>query len=188
MAKQEDKKRKGFITRQQFQQPARPIDREGMVERLIQEGIAAGSFSNLANEGQPIKIEEENPYVEDDMRLAYKVMSTAGITPSWVEQEKEVEAEIGKVKREREEHLRYLNRRLNDIKNGPYHYFMRDLRQLGQSHQHWLKNYAERLTRLNEKIHTFNHICPVPMLLKIPISVEKTLEEYERSCPAIPQV
>ena len=187
MGKQPEKEKKGFILKRQFQ-AQRPINREGMVERLIQEGIESGKFSNLVNEGRPIKLEEDNPYVEEDMRLAYKIMANAGVTPPWVDQEKEVEAEIARLRQEREQHRLWLIRRLDDIKQGPYHYFMRDVRQLGQSHQRWLADYTVRLHGLNEKIHSFNHICPVDGILKTPIHVENLLRDYERSCPAIPQV
>ncbi len=189
-AKDKDKNKhlKGFITEQQFQQPQKPVNHETLVERIILDAIAAGKFDNLANEGQPLKVEEENPYVPEDMRMAYQILSRNGYAPPWVEMEKEVLADLDKAIRERDEHRRWLKRRLDDIKQGPLQYFMRDLRQLGQSHERWLKNYEKRLTLLNERIHSFNHVCPVENLMKTPFNVQRVLEEYNLSCPTIPQI
>ncbi len=166
----------------------RAAGHENYVERLIREAEEQGKFNNLAGEGKPLHIKEENPYVEEDMRLAYKILENAGCAPPWIETEKAVEELIASVKRERENHLLWLNRQLNHIKNGPTHTFFKDLRQLAASHQHWLKAHAVKLKEVNERIHSFNHICPVPGLFKIPIAVERVVEEYERRCPAIPQV
>ncbi len=192
MSKRDEKPRQGFITEKEFGEVApRPMagrGAEALVERLIQDGMAEGKFSNLANEGQPLKLEEDNPYVEDDMKLAFKVLENAGFAPPWIEMDKEVEAALGRATREREEHRRWLKRRLNDIALGPTHHFMRDLRQLAATHQRWLKTHSQRLRELNQKIHNFNHICPVTEKLKIPLSVDKIIEEFDKSCPAIPQV
>ncbi len=183
--------KKGFIKEEEFNQPGRAAagrKAEAVVERLIQEGMAQGKFSNLANEGKPLKIEEENPYVEEDMRMAYKVLENAGVAPPWIEMDKEVEAAIARARRDREEHLRWLRGRLDDIKFGPTHYFMRDLRLLAASQERWLQSHAIKLHELNQKIHSFNHVCPVSDLLKVPLLVDKIIEEYDRSCPAIPKV
>lgn len=185
---EDEKGIKGFISEEQFQQPQRPVNHETLVERIIQDAIAAGKLDNLAGEGKPLKVEQENPYIPEDMRLAYQILSRGGYAPPWVDQEKEVNLEIEQVKHARDEHSRWVIRRLDDIKQGPLQYFMRDLRQLSASHERWLVQHENRLQQLNEKIYSFNHICPTEDLLKVPIHVAHTMEEYIKSCPTIPQV
>lgn len=191
MSKPEKKKKfKGPIEESEFQQ-ARPMEGRGrdfVVERLIQEGMAEGKFSNLLNEGRPLKLEEENPYIAEDMRLAFKVLENAKIAPPWIEMDKEVQAAIDQAQRERDNHRQWLKHRLNEIARGPFQLFTRNLHQLSTSHEHWLQNHAKKLTELNQRIHAFNQICPVNELLKVPFQVDKLIQEYDRSCPAIPKV
>lgn len=159
-----------------------------LVEKLIRDARAEGKFDNLANEGQPIKIEEENPYLDEDWRLAYKVLENADLAPAWVELDKEVEQDLVKARRDREEHRRWLLRRLDDIKFGPTQHFARDLRRLYQHHQSFLTNHANRLVELNNKIDRFNYICPVNNLLKVKIQIPELIRDFDHQCPAIPQI
>ena len=190
MAKPNDKKFKGPISEAEFNRPHKPLPkpRESWVEEIIQRAMDEGKFSNLSNEGQPLVIDEENPYIEEDMRLAYKVLANAGASPPWVELEKEVMAEINQVRREREQYRKWLVRRLEEIKAGPYHTFLRDLRRLASYHESWLQQHAKKLGQLNDKIHNFNQVCPVQQLHKILILVDKTIEQFDQSCPSIPRV
>lgn len=159
---------------------------ESYVEKLIRDAQKQGKFDNLANQGQPIKVEAENPYVDEDWRLAFKVLENGGFAPAWVELDKEVEAAIEKVKRDRAEHRRWLYRRLDDIKYGPTHFFSRDLKRLHHAHQQFLKAHALKLIEINQSIEEFNSTCPVNHLLKMKLVPQQILEEFERQCPAIP--
>lgn len=161
---------------------------ETKVERMIREAQEQGKFSNLANEGQPLNLQEENPYANPEWRLAYKIAKDAGYVPAWIEMDKEVETELVKAKRLRDEHRRWLLRRLDDIKNGSIQYFMRDLRSLRQSHLRFLETHRQQLQDLNQKIETFNSNCPVVNLIKPKIMIDELLKAYDRSCPAIPEI
>ncbi len=161
---------------------------EHLVEKLIKDARNQGKFNNLANEGKPIQLEEENPYLDEDWRVAYKILKNAGAAPAWVELEKEVEAEIARVRQEREVHRRWLKRKLGEISAGPVKYFARDLRQLDSYHKSYLNQYARKLEALNGKIETFNYHCPVQSILKIKFQVERVVEEFDQSCPAIPLI
>lgn len=193
MKKRDEKHKKveGFIKDKEFNVQPRPMAGRGaefVVERLIQDAMAEGKFSNLENEGRPIRLEEENPYVEPGLRLAYKILENAKCVPPWIEMDKEVEASIAQACYERDLHRLWLKRRLQDLALGPTQHFMNGLRQLSVSHEYWLQNHTRKLTELNQRIHSFNQICPVNELLKIPIQVDKVIQEFDRSCPAIPKV
>lgn len=159
-----------------------------LVEKLIKDARSQGKFDNLANQGQPIKIEEENPYLDEEWRIAYKIMENAGLPPAWVELDKEVEQDFAHVRRDREEHRRWLLRRLDEIKWGSTQHFARDLRRLHQHHQSFLTNHTRRLEELNNKIDRFNYICPVNNLLKIKIQIPEVIREFDYQCPAIPLI
>lgn len=159
---------------------------ETIVERLIKEAEEEGKFDNLAGEGLPQKIEEENPYISEDKRLAFKILANSGHAPPWIEMGKDLDTELEKASRARREHIRYLKDRLDYIKRGSPNYFFRDLRILAEDHQRWLKTHSKKLSELNERVHSYNNICPVVEKCKVPLQVEKIIEEYEKQCPAIP--
>lgn len=192
MAKPKGKEKKtikGPISEAEFNQVKKvPRQTDSWVEAIITRAMNEGKFDNLKNEGKPLDVEEENPYADPDMRLAYRIMSQAGTAPAWVDMEKEVSHEIEQAKRDRANHRLWLNRRLTQIKEGPYQTFLRDLRRLADFHDNWLIQHAEKLRQLNEKIHNFNHACPVPQIHKVLIMVDQTIAEFDKTCPAIPRV
>jgi hypothetical protein len=165
-----------------------PSRHEIYTERLIREAQEQGKFDNLANQGKPLKIPEENPYLDEEWRLAFQVLETGGFCPPWIELEKEIEGEIERTHRDREEHIRWLRRRLNDIKLGSTYNFIRDLRRLRQSHQYFLKAHTQKLYDLNKKIEQFNSSCPVTGLQKLMYRPEELIHKFDQECPAIPEL
>ncbi|HLF73455.1 MAG TPA: DUF1992 domain-containing protein [Anaerolineales bacterium] len=60
-----------------------------IVEAIIQEAMERGEFDNLAGKGKPIDLTEyfETP---EEVRMAYSVLKSAGITPREVDLLKEI--------------------------------------------------------------------------------------------------
>ncbi len=190
MTKPKEKKTlKGPITEAEFNHPTKmPRQTETWVEAIIQRAMNEGKFSNLKNEGKPLEMEADNPYVDEDMRLSYRIMSQAGTAPPWVDMEKALMAELDQTRRERASHRTWLVRRLAQIKNGSYQTFLRDLRRLADFHDNWIIQHTTKLHQINEKIHNFNSACPVEQLHKTLILVDQTMAEFDKTCPGIPRV
>ncbi len=161
---------------------------EDKVEHLIREAQKEGKFSNLANEGKPLKIQEDNPFVAPEWRMAYKIAEDGGYVPPWIELDKEVEQALATARHQREEHRRWVMRRLENIKLGPTQNFVRDVRDLYQYHQRFLTTHRQTLLIINQKIDTFNAHCPVSNLTKSKLFVDDLLKAFDRSCPAIPEL
>src|SRR5215467_12202397 len=64
---------------------------ESLVDKKIREAIEAGEFDNLAGTGQPIDL-SENPFEDPDWRTAHRLLRNAGFAPSWIEEQKEIDA------------------------------------------------------------------------------------------------
>jgi hypothetical protein len=62
---------------------------ERIAENRILEAIEAGEFNNLQGQGQPLKFEDDS-YVPDELRLAYKILKNADCLPPELELRKEV--------------------------------------------------------------------------------------------------
>lgn len=52
-----------------------------------------GEFEDLSGQGQPIDL-TENPYEDPDWRTAHRMLRNAGFAPAWIEDRKDLEAEI----------------------------------------------------------------------------------------------
>jgi DnaJ family protein C protein 28 len=66
---------------------------ESLVDRRIREGIEQGEFDDLAGKGQPVDL-SENPFEDPDWRTAHRLLRNAGFAPAWVDERKDIEAEI----------------------------------------------------------------------------------------------
>src|SRR5436853_7295670 len=66
---------------------------ESLVDRKIREAMEAGEFDNLAGAGQPIDL-SENPFEDPDWRTAHRLLRNAGFAPSWIEERKDIDAEL----------------------------------------------------------------------------------------------
>ncbi|WP_201000405.1 DnaJ family domain-containing protein [Paenibacillus glycanilyticus] len=60
-----------------------------LVEQRIKESIAKGEFDNLKGKGKPLEL-EDNSHVPEELRVAYKLLSNAGMIPEEMVVRKEI--------------------------------------------------------------------------------------------------
>ncbi|MBA4349335.1 MAG: DUF1992 domain-containing protein [Thermodesulfovibrio sp.] len=60
-----------------------------IAEKRIEEAMHEGEFENLQNAGKPFVFEDET-WIPEDLRIAYKVLKNAGCTPPELEARKEI--------------------------------------------------------------------------------------------------
>jgi hypothetical protein len=60
-----------------------------IAERRIIEAIKNGEFDNLEGKGRPIKFVDE-PFIPEDLRMAYKFLKNAGCIPPELEMRNEI--------------------------------------------------------------------------------------------------
>lgn len=66
---------------------------ESLIDQKIREGIEQGEFDNLSGKGEPIDL-SENPFEDPDWRTAHRMLRNAGFAPAWIEERKDIEAEL----------------------------------------------------------------------------------------------
>lgn len=66
---------------------------ESLIDKKIREAMERGEFDNLAGKGEPIDL-SENPYEDPDWRTAHRMLRNAGFAPSWIEERKDIDAEL----------------------------------------------------------------------------------------------
>jgi hypothetical protein len=98
-----------------------------IAEQRIREAIEKGEFENLAGRGRPLPLEDET-WIPEDLRPAYRVLKNAGCIPPELELRKEV-LSLGELIRtldddqERLKRIRELNfklLKLNETRKRPF--------------------------------------------------------------------
>jgi hypothetical protein len=68
-----------------------------IAERKIREAMDEGAFDKLDGAGQPIWL-EENPYEDPAQRIAHRLLRNNGFAPAWIEEAKDIDREIGRLR------------------------------------------------------------------------------------------
>ncbi len=97
-----------------------------IAEKMISEAMERGEFDNLQGAGKPIKFDNE-AFIPEDLRMAYKVLSNAGFLPPELELKREIVSMGDLIKsldddKERIKKIRELNfkiMKLNMMRNKP---------------------------------------------------------------------
>ena len=66
---------------------------ESLIDRKIREAMEQGEFDDLSGKGEPIDL-SENPYEDPDWRTAHRLLRNAGFAPAWIEERKDIDAEL----------------------------------------------------------------------------------------------
>jgi len=66
---------------------------ESLIDQKIREAMEQGEFDNLSGKGAPIDL-SENPFEDPDWRTAHRLLRNAGLAPSWIEESKDIDAEL----------------------------------------------------------------------------------------------
>src|SRR5262245_50025400 len=116
---------------------------EKLIDRLIRESMERGEFEDLSGKGEPVDL-SENPFEDPDVRTAHRLLRNAGFAPAWVEDRKDIDANLQQAKTTL---LR-----------------ARDLYRLeipgGARWQRAVKEFRETVAELNQRIRMYNLKAP----------------------------
>lgn len=98
-----------------------------IAERRIQEAMENGEFDNLSNRGKPLNMEEDH-FVPQDLRLAYRILKNAHCLPPELELRNEIislrkmidslDDDSERIKKVRELNFKIL--KLNELRKRPF--------------------------------------------------------------------
>lgn len=98
-----------------------------IAERRILEAMERGEFDDLPGKGKPLRLEDDDPMVPEELRMAYRLLKNAGLLPPELEIRREIlrlqdlldavhdEGE----RRERRRELEYKLMKLNTMRRRP---------------------------------------------------------------------
>jgi DnaJ homologue, subfamily C, member 28, conserved domain len=64
-----------------------------IAERKIREAMEDGAFDHLDGAGQPLNLQED-PFEDPSLRMAHRLLRNNGFAPAWIEDAKDIEAEM----------------------------------------------------------------------------------------------
>jgi DnaJ family protein C protein 28 len=90
-----------------------------IAERKIREAMEEGVFEHLDGVGEPLDL-SENPFEDPAQRMAHRILRNNGFAPAWIEEGRDIDAEIRYLKAnyhrlndgERARRVDVLNRRI----------------------------------------------------------------------------
>ncbi len=64
-----------------------------IADRKIREAMEEGAFDHLEGAGEPLNL-DENPFEDPSVRMAHRLLRNNGFAPAWIEEGREIDAEI----------------------------------------------------------------------------------------------
>src|SRR5690349_16814712 len=119
----------------------------------IEEAAAAGFFSNLPGSGQPLDFSfEDNPYIAEGMRSAYRMLRNAGFSLPWIEDRKDIDRKRAELARQLDVHLKWVESAVKAIPRIPAYLRPRRWSRLRGSHEDFTTRFVRSVDNLNVKI------------------------------------
>lgn len=145
--------------------PARPAQRtagdwRNLVEQRIQDGIERGLFDNLPGAGKPLNLDDD-AFVPEEMRMAFRLLRSNGLAPLWVELNKEIRDDLARLERFRMQ-VRERAPRTNTIQI-----------------EHLRNEYAGRVHEINGKILNYNILAPSSQVHLGTLILEDELTKFD---------
>ena len=133
------------------------VQRYDRVGALLAEAMERGEFDNLEGAGKPLNL-EDNPFVPDEMHMAYKILKDNGYAPQWIELGKEIEALRAKLNKEIDYFKGYTQIVFSEKRSSAA------IRRYELKKKDFYNQSRERLVEISKKILDYNLQCPVSTL------------------------
>lgn len=156
-----------------------------LTERRIREAIEAGEFDVKTGAEQKLDL-EENPYVDEDWRLAFRVLKNGHYRPDWMELGDEIDRDLEVWRDAADRHFAYLRERMDDIASRPgaIRRMREEIAGLKQRHQRATAHHARQIEEINRKIHRYNATVPAPGLMRGTILADDAMRRFADRLPA----
>ncbi len=137
-----------------------------IVEEKIQQAFEEGAFDNLPGKGEPLKLDDENPFEDPASRMGYRLLRNNGFTLPWIQEQKEIiEAE----ERLRAELARAWQRAERTRATGG------DRRQAELRWRKAATAFRQHVADLNERIRHYNAHAPLDRFHRRALDAEREL-------------
>ena len=137
---------------------------ESLVDRKIREAMERGEFADLSGQG-PIDL-SENPFEDPDWRMGHRMLRNAGFAPGWIEERKDIDAELTRLRAD----LARVGRVLENARS-PEHQRSAEVRW-----QTGLQTFKDKVAELNRRIDAWNLKAPGVGFHRTRINCEREID------------
>ena len=142
---------------------------ESLIDQKIREAMEQGEFDDLPGKGKPVDT-SVNPFEDPELRLAHRMLRNAGFAPSWIEERKDIDAELENARHQ-------LSRAWTVLQNALGTGNERSARQRWEKA---LTSFRAQARELNQRIVKWNLKVPAAGFQRSLIDIEKELSRVER--------
>jgi DnaJ homolog subfamily C member 28 len=143
-------------------------DWESLIDKIIREAMERGEFDDLSGKGEPIDL-SENPFEDPDWRMAHRMLRNAGFAPDWLEERKDIDAELALAR----SHLaRVWTLRQNACNTQHENSAM--ARWQGE-----LETFRKKIEELNRRISTWNLKTPAEAFHRKRLNLQAEIERIQ---------
>lgn len=156
-----------------------------LAERRIRDAIESGELQVTGGPGEALNL-EENPYVPEDWRLAFRVLKNGHFRPDWMELAEEIDGDLAAWRRAADLHFAFIRQRLDGLVASPTGLLrMREeIAALKGRHARATAHHARQIEEINRKIHHYNATVPADSLKRGTIPVEDSMHRWADRLPA----
>ncbi len=166
---------------------ATPPEQRKISERtrdVIDEAVRQGLFDNLPGAGRPLDLsDEDNPFVPDDLRVAYRLLRNAGFALPWMEDRKDIERKRAELERQVDRHLTYLQAAQRNLERIPAYLRPSRRARLQSEHAAFVARFSRAVDALNSRIDTYNLTVPVVSLQVWRVNRQRYLGKLAEALP-----
>jgi DnaJ homolog subfamily C member 28 len=137
---------------------------ESLAEKRLREASENGEFDDLPGKGEPIDL-RENPFEDPDLRVVHRLLRNAGFAPAWIEERKDLEAELAAAQAKLAKSWRLFG-------------------SVASGQGEWdrsVREFRERIAELNQRTRIYNLKAPAVVFHRKHIDADKIIEAYELS-------
>ncbi len=154
-----------------------------LAERRIRDALQSGELQTEIGPNQRLDL-EDNPYVPEDMRLAFKVMRNSHYRPDWMELGDEIDHDIAAWQQAADRHFATVRERLDRATQRGLHLLRDEVSALRTRHRRATADHAAALAEINSKIHRYNATVPTDSLMRGTIPADAAMRAFADRLPA----
>jgi DnaJ-like protein len=150
---------------------------ENVVDKQIRQAMERGDFDTLPGNGKPLDL-TVNPFVPEEIRQAYRILENAGVSPDWIERDKEIRVEKIALQKLLSDHAQWQRESTARSRSLAPDQIIADYEDLVRARDLLLARFRERAAALNKLIDIFNLKAPSSRVHHGRIQIEAETERF----------
>jgi hypothetical protein len=144
-------------------------DLDRTIDALIRQAIEDGKFKNLRGEGKPLDL-RKNPFVKEEWRMAFDLLSKEGYLLPWMEKRNEVERDLEAAQKVL---ARTWDWRMGELAAG------RDPGFVDAEWRRAQREFREAVAEINKRIDSYNLEVPGNVFHRARVDAGRVIEGLE---------